>query len=211
MQKECLIEQTKRARVRGNNGPRRQEMKTFAKIGRVSDELIETLNGVADIRTGNDLGGDNYNISQLCNVEEVFAPKSFYRQILLQEKEVEGDQVDEHVYTKYNVDVNIPYFDQIYRLRISEMQGEHEMNWHIDQDTSVICRAQICLNENDSVFQFKRKGKIEEFKMEVGDIWFINTGWTHRVVTNKKLRRVAIFGFDLKDYIGNEDLCIKKF
>jgi oxalate decarboxylase/phosphoglucose isomerase-like protein (cupin superfamily) len=208
MQKESLIEQTKRARVVGNNGPRRQEMKTFAKIGKVSDELGATLNAIADTRTGNDLGGDNYNISQLCNVEEVFAPKSFYRQILLQEKNCEGDQVDEHVYTEYNEDVSIPFFKHIYRLRISEMMGEHEMNWHIDQDTSVICRAQLCLNDNDSVFQFKRKGKIEEFSMKPGEIWFINTGWSHRVVTNTKLRRSAIFGFDYKDYIGENNLCL---
>ena len=82
------------------------------------------------------------------------------------------------------------------------------MNWHIDQDTSVICRAQLCLNENDSVFQFNRKGKIEEFSMKPGEIWFINTGWSHRVVTNTKLRRSAIFGFDYKDYIGENNLCL---
>lgn len=205
---KCLIEKTKRTRVVGSNGPRRHEMKTFAKIGEVSDELVTTLNAIADARTGNDLGADNYNISQLCNVEEVFAPKSFYRQILLQEKNCKGDQVDEHVYTEYNEDVSIPFFKQIYRLRISEMKGEREMNWHIDQDTSVICRAQLCLNDNDSVFQFKRKGKIEEFSMKPGEVWFINTGWNHRVVTNTKLRRSAIFGFDYKDYIGENDLCL---
>ena len=55
--------------------------------------------------------------------------------------------------------------------------SRHELNWHIDSDTSVMCRAQICLNDNDSVFQSKRKGVVEEFKMKTGEMWFINTGW----------------------------------
>ena len=35
--------------------------------------------------------------------------------------------------------------------------------------------------------------------MKPGEIWFINTGWTHRVVTKEKVRRVAIFGFNFND------------
>ena len=202
---ECLIEKTKRQRVKGE-GPRRNEMVTFAKLGEVAPNIVDKLNSIADERQANDLGGDNYNISQLCDVENVFAPKDFYRQILIQEKDVEGDQTDEHVYTKYNADISVPFFEQIYRLRISEMTAGHEMNWHIDTDTSVMCRAQICLNDNDSVFQFNRKGVIEEFTMKKGEMWFINTGWSHRVVSHEKTRRVAIFGFDYKDYKGAVEL-----
>jgi hypothetical protein len=198
---ECLIQKTKRQRVKGS-GPKRDQMVTFAKLGTVSQELLEKLNLIADKRSGNDLGSDAYNISQHCDVNNVFID-SGYRQILIQERKVDIDTADEHLYTEYNEDVSVPYFDQIYRLRISEMAPGHEMNWHIDTDTSVMCRAQICLNKNDSVFQFKRRGVIEEFTMQPGEMWFINTGWLHRVISKNDTRRSAIFGFDYKDYNGN--------
>lgn len=202
----CLIENTKRQRVRGD-GPRRDELVTFAKIGTVSLDLVNQLNEIVDRRTGNDLGSDAYNISQHCDVNNVFIDTG-YRQVLIQERSQDVDTADEHLYTQYNEDVTIPLFDQIYRLRISEMAPGHEMNWHIDTDTSVMCRAQICLNENDSVFQFKRRGVIEEFTMEPGDMWFINTGWLHRVVSGDRVRRSAIFGFDHKDYKGEVNLYV---
>ena len=145
---------------------------------------------------------------RICKIEEVFNAAGQYRQILIQEKAVDEVTVDEHTYTQYNEDVTVPFFDQVYRLRISEMPPGHELNWHIDSDTSVMCRAQICLTENDSVFQFKRKGKIEEFTMKPGELWFINTGWSHRVVAGDTSRRVAIFGFDFKDYTGEKNLLI---
>ena len=61
-----------------------------------------------------------------------------------------------------------------------------------------------------SVFQFKRKGVVEEFKMKPGEMWFINTGWAHRVLAGDTSRRSAIFGFDYKDYIGTPELLIKE-
>lgn len=195
-----LIQETKRLRVRGG-GPRRDELVTFAKLGKVPIDIVNQLNEIADRRTGNDLGSDAYNISQHCDVNSVFIDTG-YRQILIQERATEIDTADEHQYTKYNEDVSIPFFNQIYRLRISEMAPGHEMNWHIDTDTSVMCRAQICLNKNDSVFQFKRRGIVEQFTMEPGEVWFINTGWLHRVVSGENVRRSAIFGFDHKDYTG---------
>lgn len=199
-----LICNTKRQRVKGD-GPNRTKLVTFAKLGSVTDDVLHTLNEIVERRTGNDLGTDTYNISQQCDVNNVFIDAG-YRQILIQERENDIATADEHDYTRYNEDVKIPFFNQIYRLRISEMSPGHEMNWHIDTDTSVMCRAQICLNENDSVFQFNRKGKIEEFTMKPGEMWFINTGWSHRVVSNTKTRRSAIFGFDFKDYTGDVDL-----
>lgn len=199
-----LIENTKRARVRGL-GPRRDELVTFAKLGNVSDTVVAKLNEIADRRRGNDLGSDAYNISQHCDVNNVFIDTG-YRQILLQERQDDVDTADEHAYTKYNEDVTIPWFNQVYRLRISEMAPGHEMNWHIDTDTSVMCRAQICLNENDSIFQFKRRGEIEQFTMKPGEMWFINTGWLHRVVSKDIIRRSTIFGFDFQDYVGGVQL-----
>jgi oxalate decarboxylase/phosphoglucose isomerase-like protein (cupin superfamily) len=206
--KECLIKATKRQRV-GGEGPGRNDFVTFAKIGEVAPSLVEKLNEIADRRDGNDLGGDNYNLSQICEIEEAFNAAGQYRQIILQEKTVDYESVDEHTYTRYNEDVIVPFFKQIYRLRISEMPAGHELNWHIDSDTSVMCRAQICLTENDSVFEFKRKGVVESFIMKPGEMWFVNTGWLHRVVAGKTSRRVAIFGFDYKDYTDEQKLLVK--
>ncbi len=206
--KECLIKATKRQRV-GGEGPGRNDFVTFAKIGEVDPSLVEKLNEIADRRDGNDLGGDNYNLSQICEIEEAFNAAGQYRQIILQEKTVDYESVDEHTYTRYNEDVTVPFFKQIYRLRISEMPAGHELNWHIDSDTSVMCRAQICLTENDSVFEFKRKGVVESFIMKPGEMWFVNTGWLHRVVAGKTSRRVAIFGFDYKDYTDEQKLLVK--
>ena len=78
--KECLIEATKRTRV-GGEGPKRNDFVTFAKIGNVDPTLVEKLNEIADRRDGNDLGGDNYNLSQICKIEEVFNAAGQYRQI----------------------------------------------------------------------------------------------------------------------------------
>ena len=61
---ECLIENRQRQRVKGE-GPRRNNFVTFAKIGNVDPSLVDKLNEIADRRDGNDLGGDNYNCSNL--------------------------------------------------------------------------------------------------------------------------------------------------
>lgn len=201
-----LIQSTKRQRVRGF-GPKRDQLVTFAKLGDVSVDLISKLNEIVDTRVGNDLGSDAYNISQHCDVNSVFIDKG-YRQILIQERKHNVDTADEHEYTEYNEDVSIPFFNRVYRLRISEMIPGHEMNWHIDTDTSVMCRAQICLNDNNSIFQFKRRGVVEEFQMKRGEMWFINTGWLHRVVSRNEIRRSAIFGFDFDDYVGEIKLYV---
>ena len=200
---ECLIEKTKRTRVRGP-GPRRNEMLTFAKIGDVDTELLEQLKSILLENPQNDLGGDGYNISQQCDIENVFNAADSYRQVLIQKSIHDENTASEFDYSDYVYDVKVPWFKSIYRLRLSHMGPGHTINWHID--TSVMCRAQICLNENDSVFKFKTKDGIEEFKMKPGEMWFINTGWPHSVEGGEKERAVAIFGFEYKDYNGNTNL-----
>ena len=200
-QEKHLIEKTKRTRVRGT-GPGRDDMVTFKKIGDVSKDLVSQLNDILARNPGNDLGGDNYNISQQCNLEKTFNAVGDYRQILIQESTHDGNTASELDYTRYKEDVHIPNFRQVYRLRLSHMKPGHTINWHIDTDTSVMCRAQICLNDNDSVFKFKRRGEIEEFTMKKGEMWFINTGWLHSVFGGETDRKVAIFGFEYKDYHG---------
>jgi hypothetical protein len=215
MAEQCLIEQTKRTRV-GGTGPRRNKLKVFQKICDVPHQLVDELNYILDTNSSNDIGGDNYGISQNCNYNEVFNVGNTWRQLLLQKRmDSESDDVDEYLYTDWDTNYKLRYtkpvlddhFHNVYRFRMSEMKGGHELNWHIDADTSVICRAQICLNENDSIFQFRTKEGEYEFKMKPGEMWFINTGWNHRVVNGDSLRRTAIFGFHFDD-LKNNDLIL---
>jgi len=210
----CLIEKTKRSRVKGS-GPRRTEMLRFAEIGRADPVLVDYLNDIADSEKFNDIGTDKYNISGQCDYKDVFNAEaglnSPYRQKLLQLQRTNEDTADEHDYTKWiGEEISFPtLFKKIYRFRISEMDPHFEMDFHIDMDTSVMCRAQICLKDTTSVFEFKTKQGIESLHMEKGKIYFVNVGWMHRVLNTDGLRRVAIFGFDYKDYIGNVQLKIQ--
>ena len=214
MAEQCLIEQTKRTRV-GGTGPRRNKLKLFEKICDVPNSVVEELNYILDTYRGNDIGGDNYGISQNCNYEEVFNVADKYRQVLLQKRiESASDDVNEYFYTQWDTNYKLRYtrpeldhyFHYVYRFRMSEMKDDHELNWHIDADTSVICRAQICLNENDSVLEFRDKDGVHQLRMKPGEMWFINTGWNHRVVNGTKARRAAIFGFHFDDLKQSEKI-----
>ena len=201
-----LIEQTKRTRVKGT-GPRRNELPVFKKISNLSPAALDELNRILDATTGNDIGGDSYGISQNCNYEEVFNVKDQYRQVLLQTKLPSREMdVDESAYTQWTKKIPTKtrselagMFKNIYRFRLAEMDPGHALNWHIDTDTSVICRAQICLNTNDSELQFKTKDGEYHLKMLPGEVWFINTGWTHRAIAVETSKKAAIFGFHWHD------------
>ena len=64
----------------------------------VIDEILK----IAHSYTGNDLGGDNYQISQHCDVKSVFTASETYKQILLQECTAE-DTIDETEESPENV------------------------------------------------------------------------------------------------------------
>lgn len=180
----------------------------MCKLGDAPTRVVDELNYILDTHSGNDIGGDDYGISQNCDYEEVFNVQDKYRQVLLQKKALgNSDDVDEYLYTEwdgnYVVRYTQPYiqtlFKNVYRFRLSEMQGDHELNWHIDADTSVICRAQICLSDSESLLEFRDKAGVHKLQMKKGEVWFINTGWNHRVVNGSNTRRSAILGFAYED------------
>lgn len=213
MDKKYLIETTKRQRV-GGTGPKRNKLKFFQKLGQVPQEILDELNQMLDENRHNDIGGDSYGISQAINYQKVFDTDG-YRQILVQTKPPgnEGVDVNEYLYNYWTKEVKIKdflnsYFHNIYRFRMSEMSEQHSLNWHIDSCTSFMCRAQICLNENDAIFEFRGRDGIHSFTMKPGELWFINTGWNHRVVNGTKSRRVAIFGFHFDDMKNNDLLLL---
>jgi hypothetical protein len=209
---ECLIKNTKKLRVRGD-APSRKELYCFKKLGEITDQEKEFLLAIAKNNAQNDLGTDTYDISKHCNYVAVFNANHNYRQILLQTKSLDADHsiMNEFDYDKFLIDNfldNLPtiktLFNQVYRFRLSIMQGNHELNWHIDTDPSVICRAQICLKNTSSSFEFETKKAKECLNMHENEIYFINTGWKHRVVNESNDERiVAIFGFHFDDLQNN--------
>ena len=68
----------------------------------------------------------------------------------------------------------------------------------IDTNTSVAaCRVSCSLNNDDSTFEIKRRGKVDSEKFKGLKCWFTNTGWSHRVFNNSnKIRINLLFGID---------------
>jgi hypothetical protein len=44
--------------------------------------------------------------------------------------------------------------------------------------------------------------------MAPGELWFINTGWNHRVIANSQVRQVAIFTFKFDQLVNNTRILI---
>jgi hypothetical protein len=219
MNNNCLIQKTKRNRVFGNNGPRRHEMKTHGLVtNNVPDEVLNEIKYIAESYKENDLKGDNYQISQHCNIDEAFTSSKTYRQILLQQLNPGSiDEIDEKNYQSWRTDIKInaiqkylnENFKTIYRTRISVMNGGNELNYHIDTDTSVLCRMQIPVQTQGSQFQWKTKTEEISLNMENGNSYFVNTGWLHRVVNpSDNTRIVLIFGVDYNNIPKKENLLL---
>jgi len=222
MAEKCIIKATRRGRVHGTNGPRRHELKEFGTIANsVPADVIQAISNIAQTYEGDDLRGDNYQISQHCNVDEAFTDSSSYRQILLQELNVTDgdvlDEIDETNYSNWRTDIDTKViadylttaFKQPYRARISIMTGGNELNYHIDTDTSVLCRAQIPVSTQGSLFQWKTKKGETDLDMKIGEAYFVNTGWPHRVINaSNNTRIVLIFGVDYDNIPDKENLLL---
>lgn len=190
--------QEARSHVRGDRGPRRNTLPTFERLSKlVPDAVIDEARQIAYAdATRNDLRSDNYKISVDCPLPDLFSQE--YRQILLQEQVPDTDSHDEANYTvwsdtcpeirKYMEST----FGAVNRTRVTVLAPGEELSWHIDTDTSVMCRVQIGVEVEGSEFQFNRKGKVESFIMDPKELWFINVGWSHRVVNFSDKPRIVI-------------------
>jgi hypothetical protein len=217
--KSCLIHDTRRSRVSGKNGPRRHQMQTHGQVtDDVPQQVLDEILEIANNYTGNDLGGDNYQISQHCDVKSAFTASETYSQILLQQLNEGADsEIDETNYTTWRSDLSTTAIQQYledtfkapYRARISVMHGGNELNYHIDTDTSVLCRVQIPVQTTGSLFQWKTKTEEVSLDMQQGMSYFVNTGWLHRVTNESdNTRIVLIFGVDYDNIPNKEELLI---
>jgi len=177
-----------RDHVRGNRGPRRNELPTFSRLASnvPQDVLDEARQIIYANALRNDLKTERYEISVDCPLPDLFSQT--YRQVLLQEKTPDTDAYDEANYTVWDNDCDKirnyleSTFGKVNRTRVSILPPGEELDWHIDTDTSVMCRIQICVEAGDAEFQFNRKNTIESFVMSPGEMWFVNVGWNHRVI-----------------------------
>ena len=89
------------------------------------------------------------------------------------------------------------------------MHGGNELNYHIDTDTSVLCRVQIPAQTTGSLFQWKTKTEEVSLEMQPGNAYFVNTGWLHRVINpTDDIRIVLLFGIDYNNLPNKEDLSV---
>lgn len=206
---------SKRARVKGN-GPNRRELKTFHKLGDVSPETVADLRAILRDYKHSDINqGDAYKITQTMDCRKTHGvDMEQYRQVILQtsptqslEFELDYDtwMTDKYCLANTMHDIG-KHFHKTYRFRLSEMQPYSNIHWHIDTDTSVACRAQICLSDDDSEFFFKDNTGIHSLRMKPGELWFINTGWNHSVSARADVRQVAVFTFLFDDLINKGQL-----
>ena len=217
MTKTCLIKNSRRNRVKGT-GPRRHEMVTHGVVANnVPQAVIDEILHIANSYTGNDLGGDNYQLSQHCDVKNVFTSSETYKQIILQECTSENT-IDETNYMYWRNDISTTAIESYlttafvkpYRARISVMHGGNELNYHIDTDTSVLCRVQIPAQTTGSLFQWKTKTEEVSLTMKLGEAYFVNTGWLHRVINpTDSIRIVLLFGVDYKNISGKGELLVQ--
>lgn len=217
---ECPIKKTRKQRIVSSNGPRRTQVVECAIVDdTVSKSFIEAVRKIAQTYTMDDLGGDLYEVSKYCESVENFKQgvESNYRQIVLQKIPESKEQImDETLYTEWRDDIDCSeikkYFDNVYgegkyyRSRISVMAPDHELNWHIDTDTSVLCRTQTIVQSKESFFETKNREGVQSNLMEEGRTYFINQGWPHRVVNKGAWRIVVITGVFFDDIPNKETL-----
>ena len=219
---ECPIKASKRQRIASDQGPRRSEVLECVVVDdNVGQEFIQAVKQIAQTYTDDDLGGDLYEVSKYCESVENFKQgvDTNYRQIVLQKLPEGKEQImNETLYTEWRDDIDCgeikKYFDKLYgqgkyyRARISVMAPGHELNWHIDTDTSILCRTQTVVQSSSSYFETKNRQGIQSNVMEEGKTYFINQGWPHRVVNNGGWRLVVIAGV-LFDDIPNKENILK--
>jgi hypothetical protein len=202
-----------RNHVKGTSGPGRNDLPTYVKLDHgISEAVLKQAREIATSGAPSDFNTDRYKISRKENCELANMVPENYKLLLLQQQAPDTDQDGEISYTdwrdgtseiqKYLEDM----FGTVYQTRLTITPPGAEIPWHIDLNTSVICRVQIGVDMDDSEFEFRRRGKESSIHIDSGDMWFLNTAWNHRVLNtaSAKPRVVLITEVlydDLKPYL----------
>ena len=70
------------------------------------------------------------------------------------------------------------------------MHGGNELNYHIDTDTSVLCRVQILRQDRRQFVQMENKPKKLVWICNKDTAILFNTGWLHRVTNDSNNTRI---------------------
>lgn len=118
---------------------------------------------------------------------------------------------EERLFNNPTEDYKGSYFEQIVnqfkapamRVRITKLAPGKEIPYHIDYDPTYAVRVIVPIYANSGVKNyFKRKNEIEEYHLEEGKAYFLNTGFSHAVHNQSDKPRIALmFSLD-----GQEDL-----
>jgi len=116
--------------------------------------------------------------------------------------------------TRYNKPTELytgSYFEEIVnmfkasamRVRITKLAPGKVIPFHIDYDPTYATRIIVPIYTNPDVRNlFKRKDQVEDYNLEAGNAYFLNTGFAHAVENNSAVPRIALmFSLD-----GQEDL-----
>tara|TARA_B100000953_G_C18000884_1_gene415078 strand:+ start:172 stop:675 length:504 start_codon:yes stop_codon:yes gene_type:complete len=80
---------------------------------------------------------------------------------------------------------------EVNRLRWSKLNANKELDWHIDPADW----DRFVINVNvSSICEIKTHKETISFIMKPGEIWYLNTSWSHRIINNNPINRVALLG-----------------
>lgn len=116
---------------------------------------------------------------------------------------------EERLFNKPTDDYTGSYFEYIVnqfkapamRVRITKLAPGTEIPYHIDYDPTYAVRVIVPIYANDGVKNyFKRKNQVEEYHLEEGKAYFLNTGFSHAVHNQSDKPRIALmFSLDGQD------------
>jgi hypothetical protein len=183
-----------RNNIKGD-GPDRTTLPLAKKLGTVSQSIIDLclfeLNS-KKLNEVNHCGTEMYPISVTSPLMQLFSPD--YKQTLLQLPTNTGEHERDYVIA------NSPIVDEIdkylnkfkyFRGRFANLPAGEIIDWHIDTNTSVYCRIQLTIT-GTTTWLIKCKNEITEITIPAGEIWFFNTGYSHRVENRENIDRWSI-------------------
>ena len=180
-----------RQNVRGDNGPDRQELPSYRLLGALSfTDSCVILGAVQALlsevgEAHNDINNaEAYQIAQGCPLKTYFPPT--YRQVLLQKPMTDGSTEEDYRCIRGHQGLKIYHslksfgLTDFYRARLAVLPPGGVLDWHIDTNTSVSCRVQIPIIGN-CIWGINRKNKVGQQCLRPFEVWFTNTGYSHRV------------------------------
>lgn len=178
-----------------NNAPDRKQLPNFIYLGQQPPELKEeVMKLVTELGTGfNDINQSTYTVSQKFSSILKSFPED-YIQIMLQSYKNEGLVETDYCLPKHTAitDILSRYISDFYRARIAVLHPGETIDYHIDTNTNQMCRVQFPIQATQHWYIKRNTGEVEEKILNPGEIWFVNTGFAHKVVNEEGIDRITV-------------------